>query len=293
MSPTPAGRLPGALKTAAAVVLLIGIGGGAAYVLAGKLAHGTPPAATAPGGSAASATPSPTPCGATPPSPRPVTQPAPSSPPANGPAWVNTPLGVNLRSAPSAGASKVSTLTQGTALTVTGRAVDSSGNRWDSASVGSQSGWVRDDFLVFSAVKPVGGEGFSLMIPQADTWMTQNGITDVSRPDDPTLPFLRIQTSTTDTLGVQFPAHFRSDVPAISDHTALIQVWSYTVLERVTRAPLDACTLASAYSRADGGWPYVTSVLVHAPGRSYSFTFFTSTPADPAVQQVLDSVATA
>jgi len=57
--------------------------------------------------------------------------------------------------------------------------------------------------------------------------------------------------------------------------------------------PLDACTLASAYSRADGGWPYVTSVLVHAPGRSYSFTFFTSTPADPAVQQVLDSVATA
>ena len=38
---------------------------------------------------------------------------------------------------------------------------------------------------------------------------------------------------------------------------------------------------------------YITSVLVHAPGHSYSFTFFTATPADPVVQQVLDSVATA
>jgi hypothetical protein len=186
----------------------------------------------------------------------------------------------------------VTTLSQGTSVTVTGHAQDGAGNRWDSVTVGSQGGWVRDDFLVFTAIKPLSGDGFSLMIPADYAWMAQSGITDVSRPGEAALPFLRIQTSTGDTIGVQLPAVLRSDVPAISDHTALIQVWSYTVLERVTRAALDACKVPDAYSRQDGGWPYLTSVLVKAAGRGYSFTFLTSMPADPVVQQVLDSIAT-
>jgi uncharacterized protein YgiM (DUF1202 family) len=290
MSLTPRPRFPGAVKTAAVVILLMAIGGGAAYAIAGKLAPRTP--VTSSSVPAATPTPSATACSAPPPSPRPVVQLTGTPPPSAGTGWVNNPLGVNLRSSPSASAGKVTTLSQGTSVRVTGQTADASGNHWDSVSTGSQSGWVRDDLLVFSAIKPVSGEGFSLMIPSDDTWTTQSGITDVSRPGDPLLPFLRIQTSTTDTLGVQLPTVLRSDVPAISDHTAVIQVWSYTVLERVTRAALDACQVKEAYSRPDGGWPYVTSVLVHAPGRSYSFTFFTATPADPAVQQVLDSVAT-
>lgn len=289
--PPPARRLPGAVKTIAVVVVLLALGGGAAYALAGKLAPKPPRAETTVGGGA-SPTAQPTVCSATPAAPQPVGQASPSAPPASGQFWVNTPLGVNLRSGASASAAKIATLTQGTVVTVTGQAADAAGNRWASVLVGSQSGWVRSDFIVPTPIKPVTGDSFSLMIPSSYSSLTQGGVTDVHRPAESTLPFLRVQTSTTAGIGIQLPTAIRPDVAALPDHTALIQVWSYTVLERITRMALDACTVPDVRSRPDGGWPYVTSVLVHAPSRTYSFTFFTSTPDDPTVQQVLDSVAT-
>lgn len=279
------------MKTIAVVVVLLGLGGGAAYALAGKLAP-KPPRATATVGGGTSPTARPTVCSATPAAPQPVAPASASAAPASGQFWVNTPLGVNLRSGPSASAAKLTTLTQGTLVTVTGQAIDAAGNRWVSVMVGSQSGWVRSDFIVPTPIKPVTGDSFSLMIPSSYSWLTQSGVTDVHRPGEPTLPFLRVQTSTTAGIAVQLPTAIRPDVAALPDHTALIQVWSYTVLKRVTRMALDACTVPDALSRPDGGWPYVTSVLVRAPGRTYSFTFFSSTPDDPIVQQVLDSAAT-
>jgi hypothetical protein len=293
MTPQPSflQRLPRTVQSVAVIIVLLAVGGGAAFLLSGKLAPKPSQPSTSVSGDKASPTPRQTDCTAAPAAPQPVTQPTAGAAPIPGPYWVNTPLGVNLRSGPSATAAKVTTLSQGTALQVTGQSSDAAGNRWDSVSVGSQAGWIRSDFVVPTAIKPVSGTGFSLMIPSGYSWVTTSGVTDVTRPGAD-LPFLRVQTSTTDTLGVQLPASVRPDVAARPDHTALIQVWDYTVLKRVTRVALNACTVPYAASRPDSGWPYLTSVLVQAKGRVVSFAFFTSTPDDPVVQQVLDSVAT-
>jgi hypothetical protein len=281
--------MPGVAKSAAAIVALMALGGGAAFLVLGRLAP--PPAARV------SATPSPSlpsavSCSATPAPPAPLPAATPSSAAFPASYWVNDPLGVNLRSGPSASSSKLSTLTQGTQMNATSQTTDSSGNRWDNVTTGGQTGWVRADFIVPIAIHPAGGDGFSLMLPAGySVKSSQATIIDFQGPVDRTLPFLRAQTANKGGIGVQLPDVVRADVPARTDHTKVIQVWSYTAVEQVSRVALDACKAQGVQNRVDHGWPFMTSVIVQAPSRSYAFTFFSSQPDDPIVDQVLNSVA--
>jgi hypothetical protein len=115
-------------------------------------------------------------------------------------------------------------------------------------------------------------------------------LTTVTKTGDD-VPFLILQTSTTNTLTVQLPAAVRADLAPVADHSATIQVWSYTVNEQVARVALDTCKVTSAWARPDLGWPYTTSVYVHTSGRNYEFTFLTPDANDAIVTQVLNSVA--
>jgi uncharacterized protein YgiM (DUF1202 family) len=217
----------------------------------------------------------------------------PSTPSLPFPIWVNDPLGVNLRSAASASSTRLATLTQGTQGNADGRAPDAAGNTWYHVTVGSQAGWVRSDFVVATAIHAASGSGWSLMLPQAYQVAPSSNasLTTVSKTGDD-LPFLVLQTTTSDTLTVQLPGLLRPDIAPVADHIATTQVWSVNpVTEQVSRVALDTCKVTSAWARPDQGWPFMTAVYVHTKGRNYQLSFFTSDANSPLVKQVLDSIA--
>jgi len=221
---------------------------------------------------------------------------SPSAPAFPYPVWVNTPLGVNLRSAALAGSSLVSTLSQGTQATADSRVTDAGGNPWYHVGVGGKSGWLRADFMTATPIHSTNAYGWSLMLPAEYSWSV-----DATAPSDPTLvpvkktgddvPFLTIQTSSANPMVVQLPSGVRPDVNAVSDHNATIQVWNYTVVKHVSRVAIDTCKVTSAWARPDQGWPYLTEVYVHTAQRNYDFSFITSDPNSPLVSQILDSIA--
>lgn len=208
------------------------------------------------------------------------------------PLWVNDPLGVNLRSAPSTSSTRIATLTQGTQANANSRATDTAGAVWYRVSIGAQSGWVRSDFVTSTPLHPASGLGWGLMLPEGYlvSPASDPSVSNVMKNGDD-LPFLIIQTTTSSTLTVQLPGILRPDVAPIADHTSTIQVWNYTVNEQVSRVALDTCKVMSAWARPDQGWPYESSVYVHTSTRNYQFTFFSPDPNSALVNQVLNSTA--
>jgi uncharacterized protein YgiM (DUF1202 family) len=286
------------MRSALRLIPLMAIGAAAAFLLAGPLTslyksnavasrpHPSPSATIDPHAS-------PTSCPASLPMPTaPGTVPAATAPALPFPIWVNDPLGVNLRSAASASSARLATLTQGTQATADQRAPDASGNVWYHVRLGSQAGWVRSDFVAVTPLHAASGFGWSLMLPQGYQVAPSSdaSLTTVTKPGDD-VPFLLLQSSTTNTLTVQLPASVRADLAPVADHSATIQVWSYTVNEQVARVALDTCKVTSAWARPDQGWPYMTSIYIHTSGRNYEFTFLSPDANNAIVIQVLNSVA--
>jgi len=275
------------------------IGAAAAFLLAGPLTSLYKTHAVA-GRPQPSASPtidphaSPTSCPASLPMPKTATTVTPSAAPALPfPVWVNEPLGAKLRAGASSTTAQLGILSQGTQAVADQRAPDASGNVWYHVKVASQIGWVRADLVVTTALHAASGFGWSLMLPQGYQVVPSSDLssTTISKSGDD-LPFLVLQTTSSDTLTVQLPALLRADVAPVADHASTVQVWSYTPInEQVSRVALDTCKVTSAWARPDQGWPFMSSVYVHTKGRNYQFSFFTADPNSPVVKQVLDSVA--
>jgi hypothetical protein len=285
------------MRSAVRLIPLVVLGALAAFLLVGPLAslYNTRAAASRPQPSASahpSAQPSPTSCPASLPTPKqePAVLPAPS-PTLPFSVWVNDPLGVNLRTTPSKSGTLVRTLNQGTQASADRQVTDGSAARWYHVTIGSQSGWLRADFVVSHSISVMSGNGWSLMLP--DTYqgrVISASLSEASASGD-AVPFLRAQTSGLDTVSADLPAVINPNITPIPDHTKVVQVWSYTVLERVSRAPIDTCKVAGAGARQDAGWPYMTSVVAKSTVRAYSFTFFTQEPNSAIVEQVIESIA--
>lgn len=285
------------MRSALRLIPLIALGAAAAFLLAGPLSSllKTNAAAGRPQPSASARVDphaSPTSCPAS--LPMPTSAPPSTATPAATlpfPAWVNDPLGVNLRATASASGARLATLTQGTQVTVDARSADAAGNRWYHIVNGTQKGWIRADFVAATPLHPASGLGWSLMLPQGLT-ATSAGptLTTVSKAGDD-LPFLTVQTSTTDTITLQAAAGLRADLAPVADHTTTIQVWSSTVQKQVSRVAVDTCKVMSAWARPDQGWPYQTSVYIHTSARNYQFSFLSSDPDSATITQVLDSIA--
>ena len=289
------------MRSALRLIPLMAIGAVAAFLLAGPLTslYKTHAVASRPQPSPSNTIdphPSPTSCPASLPTPKSaatVTTPSPALP---FPVWVNDPLGVHLRSAASTSSAVLATLSQGTQMIADGRAPDASGNVWYHVKSSSQLGWVRADLVAATPLHAASGFGWSLMLPQAYSVAASSdaSLTTVNKTGDE-LPFLVVQTTTSDTLTVQLPAQLRADLAPVADHSATIQVWNYSPLtEQVSRVALDTCKVASAWARPDQGWPFMSAVYVdkrYTKVRSYQFSFFTPDPNSPVVKQVLDSVA--
>ena len=207
--------------------------------------------------------------------------------------WVNEPLGAKVRAGASSSTAQLGILSQGSQATADQRAPDASGNVWYHVRQASLAGWVRSDLVVTTALHAASGFGWSLMLPQGFQVAPSSdpASTTISKTGDD-LPFLVLQTTSSDTLTIALPAQLRADIAPVADHTTAVQVWSYTPLtEQVSRVALDTCKVTSAWARPDQGWPFMSAVYVHTKGRNYQFSFFTADPNSPMVKQVLDSVA--
>jgi hypothetical protein len=209
------------------------------------------------------------------------------------PIWVNEPLGAKLRAGASSSTAQLAILSQGAQAIADQRAPDASGSVWYHVKSESLAGWVRSDLVVATPLHAASGLGWSLMLPQGYQAAPSSdpSLTTIAKSGDE-LPFLVVQTSSTDTLTVQLPAQLRPDMAPVADHATAVQVWNYTPLtEQVSRVALDSCKVTSAWARPDQGWPFMSSVYVHTKGRNYQFSFFTPDASSPVVKQVLDSVA--
>ena len=287
------------MRSALRLIPLMAIGAVAAFLLAGPLTslYKTHAVASRPQPSASATIDphaSPTSCPASLPMPKTATTVTPRSAPALPFAvWVNEPLGAKVRAGASSSTAQLGILSQGSQATADQRAPDASGNVWYHVKQASLAGWVRSDLVVTTALHAASGFGWSLMLPQGFQVAPSSdpASTTISKTGDD-LPFLVLQTTSSDTLTVQLPAQLRADIAPVADHTTAVQVWSYTPLtEQVSRVALDTCKVTSAWARPDQGWPFMSAVYVHTKGRNYQFSFFTADPNSPVVKQVLDSVA--
>jgi uncharacterized protein YgiM (DUF1202 family) len=205
--------------------------------------------------------------------------------------WVNAPLGVNFRDAPSTSGKVLTTLAQGVQGNADSKVQDAAGNVWYHLTVGSKTGWSRADFLSTVPIHPVSGTGWSLMLPQADLLIAGDPSVTTFGVTTDALPFLTVQTSTASTLTVQLPSVVRSDLAPVGDQAKTIELWNYTVIKHTTRVALDTCKVTSASTRVDRGWPYLTSAFVHTQQRNYMFAVYSATSDNPLVDQVLSSIA--
>jgi hypothetical protein len=286
------------MRSALRLIPLMAIGAVAAFLLAGPLTslYKSNAVASRPQPSVSSTIDphaSPTACPASLPMPKSATTIAPPAVQALPfQIWVNEPLGAKLRSAASASSTQLAILSQGTQATADQRAPDAAGNVWYHVKQASQAGWVRSDLVATTPLHAASGFGWSLMLQQGYQVAPASSpsLITVTRTGDD-LPFLILQTTTTDTLTVQLPEQLRPDMAPVADHNATIQVWNYTVSEHVSRVALDTCKVASAWARSDQGWPFMSAAYVHTSGRNYQFSFFSADPNAAAVKQVLDSVA--
>lgn len=258
------------------------------WIQAGGPGHqGAPPMATA-------SSPSPRICGSALVVSPPVTTPSASATSSSTPtmAWVNAPLGVHLRAAPSLQAAVVTTLSQGNAVAVDSAATDAAGATWYHARVGANLGWVRSDFMVGYAVVPAGDtQGWSGLVPDGlGVHVIDSGDSDIVPGTAAPLPFARVQSSSTGTPGLTLPSVIHASDNPVPVRTSTVQVWNYTAQEQVVRVALDPCQV-QVNGRADAGWPYQTSVVVHAGSRTYRFTLWSTTADDVRVANFLSSVA--
>jgi hypothetical protein len=286
------------MRSALRLIPLMAIGALAAFLLAGPLGsfYKSNAVASRP---LPSASPTidphatPTSCPASLPMPKSAATIATPAPPALPfPIWVNEPLGAKLRAAASASSAQLAILSQGTQATADQRAPDASGNVWYHVRQASLAGWVRSDLVASTPLHAASGFGWSLMLQQSYQVAPSSSasLTTITRTGDD-LPFLILQSTTSDTLTVQLPDKLRPDQAPVADHNATIQVWNYTVAEHVSRVALDTCKVTSAWARPDQGWPFMTAVYIHTTGRNYQFSFFSADANAQVVKQVLDSVA--
>ena len=290
------------MRSALRLISLMAIGAVAAFLLAGPLTSfykthavaGRPPTSPT---ATVDPHPSPTSCPASLPMPRsaPTVTP-PAAPALPFPIWVNEPLGAKLRAGASSSTAQLAILSQGAQAIADQRAPDASGSVWYHVKSESLAGWVRSDLVVATSLHAASGLGWSLMLPQGYQAAPSSdpSLTTIAKSGDE-LPFLVVQTSSTDTLTVQLPAQLRPDMAPVADHATAVQVWNYTPLtEQVSRVALDSCKVTSAWARPDQGWPFMSAVYVDkkfTKVRSYRFSFFTPDANSPVVKQVLDSVA--
>jgi hypothetical protein len=285
------------MRSALRLIPLMAIGAVAAFLLAGPLTslYKTHAVASRPQPSASASIdphPSPTSCPASLPIPAKefttISGPIPFLPAS---IWINDPLGVHLRSAPTTSSATIATLAQGIQVTADRVGTDASHADWYHVTTANQSGWVSSDLVSVTPIHLATSTGWSLMVPQEDlASSTDPSITTFAKAGDQ-VPFLIVQSSTGSTLTVQLPAALRADLAPVGDQTKVVQVWNYTVVKHEARVALDTCTVRSAWARPDQGWPVMTSVFVHTAQRDYRFTLFASGRNDLIVNQVLNSVS--
>src|SRR5207248_2048262 len=156
----------------------------------------------------------------------------------------------------SSSTAQLGILSQGSQATADQRAPDASGSVWYHVKQASLAGWVRSDLVVTTAIHAASGLGWSLMLPPGYQVAPSSdpSLTTIAKTGDD-LPFLVLQTSTSDTLTIQLPAQLRADTAPVADHTTAVQVWSYTARggEQVSRVALDTCKVTSAWARPRSG----------------------------------------
>jgi hypothetical protein len=184
--------------------------------------------------------------------------------------WVNTPLGANVRADHDAGATRVALVRQAGALRVE-RGWPDQNPQWYQVSAEDFKGWILRTLVVDVAIQRTGAsELVSLALPDglySSSTRSDYTVRTGPQPTDPV--FLRVRRAASD-------AELPVTDPGVIDHEQVVEVWSFTGLERV-------------YRRPDGTAYYVIRVPGEG-GSRYLLEFFDRSTSSARVQHVLDSM---
>lgn len=184
--------------------------------------------------------------------------------------WVNTPLGANVRTDHDAAATRVALVRQAGALRVE-RGWPDQNPQWYEVSAEDFKGWISRTLVVDVPIQRTGaGELVTLALPDGLYGSSaRNEYTVRTGPQATDPVFLRVRRAASD-------AELPVQDPGVIDHEQVVEVWSFTGLERV-------------YRRPDGTAYYVIRVPGEATSR-YLLEFFDRNTSSARVQQVLDSM---
>jgi hypothetical protein len=184
--------------------------------------------------------------------------------------WVNTPLGANVRADHDAASARVALVRQTGVLRVE-RGWPDQNPEWYQVSAEDFKGWISRRLVVDAPIQRAGAtELVSLALPEGlYSGAARNDYTVRTGPQPTDPVFLRVRRAQSD-------AELPVQDPGVIDREEVVEVWSFTGLERV-------------YRRPDGTGYYVIRVRGEGTSR-YLLEFFERTTTSVRVQQVLDSM---
>jgi SH3 domain-containing protein len=217
--------------------------------------------------------------------------------------WENDPSGVNLRSAASITSSKIGAIGQGTKAQADQRKVDDTGSAWYHLTVGGQVGWARADYFVMTPSHIAASAGWTLVVP--DTYRLfreSNGIEgngtgyslDTFQTGTGAWPaFLTVENAMPGSVWLDgvYLAGFALRAPPQSP------TWQVHAMKPIEVSTFKTSEETGSITGCDGYWITYFRIESHAPaapcqnGCIYQFVFVSTQADDPAVSQVIASIA--
>jgi Bacterial SH3 domain len=199
-------------------------------------------------------------------------------------AWIHASDGVNVRSAASSTAARLTTLPTGTALVLQAQQAGSDGGTWYRIHLADgRNGWLSGGFTTNYPISPASTDSLKIWLPHGYAFQTAAPGMAEARYAGAPLALLYVQSGPKD----QAPMEMTMPMPA---SVPLRSTWREGSQGRVLVGDLPAVDRVFSITLVGGGCPAVVhEVRVSTASRYYIFRFLLDEPSSAVVAQALDS----
>jgi hypothetical protein len=197
-------------------------------------------------------------------------------------AWVHASDGVNVRSAPTSSATRLTTLPTGTQLTLLEGQTNPDGSTWYRIRLSDgREGWLSGRYTTNYPIAPASTDSLKIWLPIGYQFQSVTPVKAEAHYKGGPLALLYVES------GAKDQAPSQTVAPAgLPSRTA----WATLPSEPVLVGDLTATDLVFSIRLADGGCPaLVHDVRITTTARYYDFIFVVDEPSSSVVAQLLDS----
>jgi hypothetical protein len=197
-------------------------------------------------------------------------------------AWVHASDGVNVRSAPTSSATRLTTLPTGTQLNLQGEQTNPDGSTWYRIRLSDgRDGWLSARYTTNYAIAPASTDSLKIWLPVGYQFKSVTPVKAEAHYKGGPLTLLYVES------GAKDQAPTETVVPAgIPSRPS----WTARPTEPVLVGDLSATDRVFGISLAGAGCPAVVhEVRITTTARYYDFIFLLDEPSSSVVAQLLDS----